>query len=212
MLSKRLKEAKDYLLQNNHYGLSEKIFIDEEFAEQVKKFLYQEPKSVALSGQRKYIWYPHFVINRFSEAEIEYKKIFYAQQIEKLKSDSKAYLKEQLGWLGFSPDTIDNMVSEDIEVQIESLQGTLSDVLDKKLGQELSLDDNERLKKEIKNELRRLLELIQEIPDSGLDSSLSKNDRGFSTEIFNRCMEICQLPYCMEGGRKKPFVIRKIEE
>lgn len=38
MLSKRLNEAKDYILHNNHYGLSEKILMDAEFAEQAKNF------------------------------------------------------------------------------------------------------------------------------------------------------------------------------
>lgn len=211
MLSKRLNEAKDYILRNNHYGLSEKILMDAEFAEQAKKFLYQVPHKGPSFGGYIYL-YSHFVINRFSEAEIEYKKVFYEQQIEKLKSDSKAYLKEQLGWLGFSADTIDNMVSEDIEAQIENLQDKLSEALEEKLGHELSQEDNKKFKEQIKDELRRLLELVQEVPDSGIDSALSKNDRGFGTETFNRCMEICQLPYCMEGGRKKPFVIRKIEE
>ena len=134
--------------------------------------------------------------------------------IEEIEKDENAFVKLQAGWLGKKEEEVQRVIDDSNENLDEQHRRNLENVISNYLGKRLSDQENQKLKKEIKEEVvyfsgridRKDAEIAKQV-DRAV-TSLGKNDRNLSTKDFELFMKISELHYHMrkiEGD----FVIEK---
>lgn len=188
--------------------ISERLLQSPYFYQRARKFLcaYVGVKNVGMMIQSD------FYCNWLSIRELMYQISFYRNAIEKFKTEgSYAFFKMQIGWLGLE-DRLEEIIAENYEAEMEKHRKIVEGVLDGYLDRELDGEENKKIKIEIMESLRRLLELcVAKNEDREvLDADIRKKDRVLSANKFNECMESIGLEYRMTGGNKRSYFINKI--
>lgn len=153
-------------------------------------------------------------VNSFSIQRFRQLSGFYQQMIEEIEKDENAFVKLQAGWLGKKEEEVQRVIDDSNENLDEQHRRNLENVISNYLGKRLSDQENQKLKKEIKEEVvyfsgridRKDAEIAKQV-DRAV-TSLGKNDRNLSTKDFELFMKISELHYHMrkiEGD----FVIEK---
>lgn len=203
--------CKQRIDQGRQVELVNTLLNDIEFYKKARRFLYQ-----TTIERRNCL--PVLQINPFSIDNITAQIKFYNQQIKRFKEEGElAFLKTQCEWLNISDDNIEDMLVCIGEERKEKLQDDICAALDSQLEKNLTRDESIELKKDIKNQIKELLEQKM-YGDSNLNKYLEeirKLDRPFAGSTINEVLDKLDLPYIIEDSgarRDKVYVVKKREE
>lgn len=203
--------CKQRIDQGRQVELVNTLLNDIEFYKKARRFLYQ-----TTIERRNCL--PVLQINPFSIDNITAQIKFYNQQIKRFKEEGElAFLKTQCEWLNISDDNIEDMLVCIGEERKEKLQDDICAALDSQLEKNLTRNESIELKKDIKNQIKELLEQKM-YGDSNLNKYLEeirKLDRPFAGSTINEVLDKLDLPYIIEDSgarRDKVYVVKKREE
>ena len=132
--------------------------------------------------------------------------------METLENDENAFLILQAQWLGKSMDDIQKIVRETEEERENNHKRLIEEVLMDNLDKELTVDDNKKLKEQLRKSLVFLATKYIKDEANRRNDIKSFNDRAktLTKEKFNRVMEASDLPYILEKSSQSTFTFHKI--
>lgn len=195
--------CQNYLQYNNIAGLIEKLMNDIEFYLMARRCLILENNNGCVL---------HFSLNPFSNAQIANYIYEYEKIIKAFEEDSHyAFLNEQLSWLGYSREKVEEVVCLTKGEEIQALKKEIEIIIESYLNIPLDKTQKDKMKnEEIKEPLMRLIKLLSDKDENkSLVEAIRKTDRGFSVDKFNEAMKITELMYYAENSSDKKFVIKR---
>lgn len=172
---------------------------------------YENTKSLC------YVWGEKIVLNRLAVAQCDYLYEYYDELVQKFDADGEgAFVKEQVGWLGYRGDEQEQYVKK----LMETIKEKVCRILDSYVGQEMDKHQNQKMREELRGYFVKLLKSCPEYKtegDEGIIKDLkktsginTKSSRTITADKFNIIMKRLQLDYQMKKPTKNTFIITKI--
>lgn len=147
-------------------------------------------------------------VNNFSVLRSFELQRFYQNMILRLKEDSKAFIKEQVSWLGMSEEHMHKVLEGAEKEKCERYRRRLAEGIEALLGSEMDKQENIKFKKEHEKEIQYFLKKDKNAKESIIDGII-QNERAIAAKWFNACMNMADLKYEMTG--RNPYFIKRLE-
>lgn len=214
-IQKAYHKCQEYILKNQQIEIVEELLNNAEFYRSARKFLYQIKCTTSFGWQNGNI-FPILCINPFSIIALSKKIQFCRTLLDRFKEEGElAFLRTQMEWLDMSVDDIEKVVVVGSEERKDYLRKKLEEVLRELTEKKLSKAENIDVKLDrIRPILDPLLKIILEKEKyKQFKELLRKNDRTFSPDKFNECMNYIGLMFeMMEGKEKNTYIIYSTEK
>ena len=162
------------------------------------------------SNARKLCYYVGglLAVNNFSVLRSFELQRFYQEMILRLKEDSKAFIKEQVSWLGMSEERMHKVLEGAEKEKCERYRRRLAEGIEALLGSEMDKDENAKFKIKYKEEIVYFLQKSEKTTSKTVVDK-RKTGRPIDAEWFNLCMDMADLKYEMTGSN--PYFIKRLE-
>lgn len=154
-------------------------------------------------------------VNYFASEQLHYLASYYMDVADRFRVneagvDPYAFVKVQLGWLGFSDDKIEDIILEASRTQEDTLRDSLAELCNKMESKEINTQECIKIVKQYIKELKYFARKSGKLSEEEVNSKM-RTDRTISSEIFNNCMQAAGLQFSMSKPSGRSFMIKPIE-
>ena len=139
--------------------------------------------------------------NVFSINRVRYLIQYYDHLVKAFEEDENAFIKQQAEWLEISDEALQKAIKQSEESLWEKNRSKMEEAIEKVIQDKKGLlteAENKEWKKTVMESLKFFLNERKDKREHVKGArGIHKNDRPLTSELFNTCMKIAELPYHM---------------